>query len=60
MAANTQPQFRPGFRPQYRGGGRGGGTRRPANGPRPQGTVQNSKQDLLTPFFEPKGYFRTL
>ena len=50
MAANTQQQFRPGFRPQYRGGGRGGGTRRPANGPRPQGTVQNSKQDLLTPF----------
>ena len=41
MAANTQPQFRPGFRPQYRGGGRGGGTRRPANGPRPQGIVQN-------------------
>ena len=40
MAANTQPQFRPGFRPQYRGGGRGGGTRRPANGPRPQGIVQ--------------------
>jgi len=39
MAANTQPQFRPGFRPQYRGGGRGGGTRRPANGPRPQGVV---------------------
>ena len=44
MAANTQPQFRPGFRPQYRGGGRGGGTRRPANGPRPQGNVQNLKQ----------------
>ena len=42
MAANTQPQFRPGFRPQYRGGGRGGGTRRPANGPRPQGTVQKA------------------
>ena len=41
MAANTQPQFRPGFRPQYRGGGRGGGTRRPANGPRPQGVVRN-------------------
>ena len=44
MAANTQPQFRPGFRPQYRGGGRGGGTRRPANGPRPQGNVQKLKQ----------------